>query len=288
MRMPRPTRSGIDTSPDGRMSLEHHLKELRYRVCVSLAAVVVGTIVAYVFHGTVMHVITKPYCGLPDNYRLVHDRCTLFVSGVLDAFTVTLKLSLYAGVVLSSPVWLFQIWRYITPGLYAHERRYAVTFVAASMSLFALGGAFAWLTLGKGLHFLLSFATGTNGISALLSFTSYLSFVVAMILIFAVSFEFPLVVVMLNRVGVLSAERLRKWSRGIVFGIFVFAAVATPSQDPFTMSALAVPMVVLFGVAVGLATLHDHKQTRIRAASPDADLADDELSSLPADDDLRV
>jgi sec-independent protein translocase protein TatC len=252
------------------MSLEHHLKELRYRVCVSLAAVVVGTIVGYVFHGMVLHALTSPYCGLPDKYRLVHDRCTLFVSGVLDAFTVTLKLSLYTGLVLSSPVWLFQIWRYITPGLYAHERRNAVTFVSASLALFALGGAFAWLTLGKG------------------SFTSYLSFVVAMVLIFAVSFEFPLVVVMLNRVGVLSAQRLRKWSRGIIFGIFVFAAVATPSQDPFTMSALAVPMCLLFGVAVGIATLHDRRKARLLAESPDAMLGDDELSALPFDDDLRV
>jgi sec-independent protein translocase protein TatC len=288
MRMPRPTRSGIETSPDGRMSLEHHLKELRYRVCISLAAVVVGTIVGYVFHGTVLHALTSPYCGLPDKYRLVHDRCTLFVSGVLDAFTVTLKLSLYAGIVLSSPVWLFQIWRYITPGLYAHERRYAVSFVSASIGLFAMGGAFAWLTLGKGLHFLLSFATGSNGITSLLSFTSYLSFVVAMVLIFAVSFEFPLVVVMLNRVGVLSAERLRKWSRGIIFGIFVFAAVATPSQDPFTMSALAIPMCLLFGVAVAIATVHDRRKAKALAEAPDALLGDDELSDLPADNDLRV
>jgi sec-independent protein translocase protein TatC len=286
--MPRPARAGVDASPDGRMSLEQHLKELRYRVFISLAAVVVGTIIGYVFHGTVLHALTSPYCGLPDKYRLVHDRCTLFVSGVLDAFTVTLKLSLYTGLVLSSPVWLFQIWRYITPGLYAHERRYAVSFVSASLVLFGLGGAFAWLTLGKGLHFLLSFATGNNGVTSLLSFTSYLSFVVAMVLIFAVSFEFPLVVVMLNRVGVLSAQRLRKWSRGIIFGIFVFAAVATPSQDPFTMSALAIPMCLLFGVAVLIATMHDRRQARRLAASPDAQLGDDELSDITFNDDLKV
>jgi sec-independent protein translocase protein TatC len=268
------------------MSLEHHLRELRYRVSVSAAALVVATIVAYVFHGSLLHLIERPYCGLPASDRLVGNQCSLVAFGVLDAFTMTLKLSLYAGVVASSPVWLFQIWRFITPGLYAHERRHAVTFVAASMGLFLLGGAFAWLTLGRGLHFLLGFAHG--GVIALLSFSSYLSFVVAMVLIFAVSFEFPLVVVMLNRVGALSAQRLRKWSRGIIFGIFVFAAVATPSQDPFTMSALAVPMVVLFGVALLIATLHDRKIERARAASPDAMLADNDLSTLPADDDLRV
>jgi sec-independent protein translocase protein TatC len=208
----------------------------------------------------------------------------LVVTGVLDAFTVTLKLSLYAGVVLSSPIWLYQSWRFITPALYAHERRHAVTFVGASMGLFLLGGVFAWLTLSKSLHFLLGFARG--GLASLLTFDSYLSFVTAMVLVFAVSFEFPLLVVMLNRAGVVSARRLRSWSRGIVFGIVVFAAVATPSQDPFTMLALAVPMCVLFGLAVVLASAHDRRRDRRLAASPYAALADDELSSIHSTADL--
>jgi sec-independent protein translocase protein TatC len=212
----------------------------------------------------------------------VGDKCSLFVSGVLDAFTVTLKLSLYAGLVISSPVWLFQVWRFITPGLYRHERRYALLFVGASMVLFAMGGVFAWLTLEKGLHFLLGFATG--GVTSLLSFNSYLSFVTAMVLIFAVSFEFPLLVVMLNQVGVVSAARLRHWTRGVLFGIFVFAAVATPSQDPFTMTALAVPVCLLYGVAVLIATLHDRRAAGRADTSDFTDLDDDELS--PLDDEL--
>ncbi len=266
------------------MSLEQHLRELRYRVCVSLAAVVVATILAYVFHRLLMRGLTHPYCSLPDSYRLVHGHCSLVVTGVLDAFTLTLKLSLYAGVIMSSPVWLYQVWRFITPALYAHERRHALTFVAASVGLFALGGAFAWLTLGKGLHFLLGFARG--GISSLLTFDSYLSFVTAMVLIFAVSFEFPLLVVMLNRVGVISAQRLRSWARAILFGIVVFAAVATPSQDPFTMTALAAPMCVLFGVALLVATVHDRRLERRNAASPYHRLADDEPASLDSTADL--
>jgi sec-independent protein translocase protein TatC len=260
------------------MSLQKHLQELRRRVFVSMIAVVVATIVSFVFHEMLLHALTHPYCALPHSYRLVQDRCSLFVSGVLDAFTVTLKLSLYAGIILSSPVWLFQIWRFITPGLHAHERRYALLFVGASMALFALGGLFAWLTLGKGLHFLLGFATG--GVTSLLSFNSYLSFVTAMVLIFAVSFEFPLVVVLLNQVGVVSAARLRHWTRGVLFGIFVFAAVATPSQDPFTMTALAVPICLLYGVAVLIATVHDRRAARRAGASDYSDLADDEPSPL--------
>jgi sec-independent protein translocase protein TatC len=263
------------------MSLPEHLYELRRRVVVSLAAVVITTIVAYIFHGTLMNWLTHPYCSLPDSYRLVSDRCTLVTTGVLEPFTVTLKFSLYAGVIAASPIWLYEIWKFITPGLYSHERRYAYSFVAASIVLFILGGAFAYLTLEKGLHFLLGFATG--GLVSLLSFNSYLSFVVAMILVFGVSFELPLLVIMLNLVGIVKAAKLRQWSRGIIFGIFVFAAVATPSQDPFTMSALAIPMCLLFGLAVVVATVHDKRAAR-RGSMLYPDLDDDELSSIDDDE----
>jgi sec-independent protein translocase protein TatC len=263
------------------MTLAEHLHELRTRVIISLVAILVTTTVAYIFHGDVLRFLTHPYCELPSRYHLVTNRCTLVVPGVLDPFTITLKVSLYAGVAAASPVWLYQLWKFVTPGLYAHEKRYATAFVTASVALFALGAAFAYLTLVKGLHFLLGFATG--GVTSLLNFNNYLSFVIAMVLVFAVSFELPLLVVMLNLVGILSAERLRRWSRGIIFGIFVFAAVATPSQDPFTMSALAIPMCLLYGVAVVIATVHDRRKAR-RGATIYPDLSDDELSSIDDDE----
>jgi sec-independent protein translocase protein TatC len=150
--------------------------------------------------------------------------------------------------------------------------------VVSSLGLFALGGLFAYLTLSKGLKFLLGFATG--GLSSLLTFDSYLSFVVAMVLVFAVSFELPLLVVMLNLVGVLSYQRLKRWTRGVIFGIFVFAAVATPSQDPFTMLALAVPMCLLYAAAMLVANVHDRRVARRADDSPYAHLRDDELSPL--------
>jgi sec-independent protein translocase protein TatC len=281
--MPRPARVHHERSPDGRMTLTEHLHELRRRVLISVLAVIAGTIVAYFYHTDLLRLITHPYCQLPVRYRLNPAKCTLYASGVLDPFRIALKISLYAGVLGSSPIWLYQIWKFITPGLYSHEKRYAVSFVTASIALFALGAGFAYLTLQKGLHFLLGYATG--GLTSFLQFDSYLSFVVAMVLIFAVSFELPLAVVMLNLVGVLSAARLRKWSRGIIFGIFVFAATATPSQDPFTMSALAVPMCMLYGIAVGIATLHDRRVAR-RGPTMYPDLTDDELS--PIDDEPAV
>jgi sec-independent protein translocase protein TatC len=263
------------------MTLAEHLYELRRRVVISLLAIAAGTIVAYLFHGDLLRLITHPYCQLPIKYRINPAKCTLYASGVLDPFRITLKISLYAGILGSSPVWLYQIWKFVTPGLYHHERRYAVTFVGASVALFGLGAGFAYLTLQRGLHFLLGFASG--GLVSFLQFDNYLSFVVAMVLIFAVSFELPLVIVMLNLVGVMSAERLRRWSRGILFAIFAFAAVATPSQDPFTMLALAVPMCLLFGIAVGIATVHDRRAAR-RGSTLYPDLSDDDLSSIDDDE----
>jgi sec-independent protein translocase protein TatC len=267
------------------MALTEHLTELRHRLLVSGVSVILATIVAFIFHGSILHVLTHPYCQLPHSYRIVGSRCTLFVSGVLDPFTITLKLSLYAGLVLSAPVWLYQMWKFITPGLYTHERRYAYSFVAASTFLFLLGGLFAWLTLEKGLRFLLGFATG--GLTSLLSFNSYLSFVTAMILVFAVSFEFPLLVVMLNLVGVLTYERLRRWTRGTLFGIFVFAAVATPSQDPFTMLALAVPMSALFALSLLFAKFHDRRKARNAEPSLYEPVTEEEMAAMD-DDELPI
>jgi sec-independent protein translocase protein TatC len=251
-----------------------HLRELRRRVIISAIAVVAGTVVAFLFHTTMLHALTQPYCALPAHDRLLQNQCTLVVFGVMDAFRLTLKLSLYAGILLSSPVWLFQLWRFITPGLRKHERRYTTWFVGVSLVLFAAGAAFAWETLARGLQFLLGFATG--GVASLLSFDSYLSFVTAMVLIFGVSFEFPLLVVMLNLVGVLSAERLKKWSRFILFGIVVFAAGATPSQDPFTMLALAAPLALFYGGALIFAVYHDRRKAR----NTPAELPDDQISAL--------
>jgi sec-independent protein translocase protein TatC len=255
-----------------------HLRELRRRAIIAALAVVVGTALAFFFHETMLHALTRPYCALPAHDRLLQGQCTLIVTGVMDAFRLTLKLSLYAGILLSSPIWLYQMWRFITPGLHRHERRYATWFVSVSLLFFAAGAVFAWATLSRGLQFLLGFATG--GVAPLLSFDSYLSFVTAMVLVFGVSFEFPLLVVMLNLVGVLSAARLKKWSRFIVFGIVVFAAGATPSQDPFTMLALAAPLALLYGGALVFAILHDRRMAQRPQADIHAGAADDELSRL--------
>src|SRR5690349_9238678 len=154
-----------------RMTLTEHLQELRRRILISAVAIVAGTILAFAFHHALLHVITRPYCDLPERYRAIQGRCALVVGGVVDPFTVTLRLSLYAGLLLSSPVWLWQAWRFITPGLYQNERKWAASFVAVSVGLFAAGAVVAYITLQNGLRFLLGFATG--GIASLLNFNSY-------------------------------------------------------------------------------------------------------------------
>jgi sec-independent protein translocase protein TatC len=160
-----------------------------------------------------------------------------------------IKLVAFLGLVLALPVVLYQLWRFITPGLLPRERRYAVPFVLVSLALFALGGWFAILTLPKGLEFLLGFA-GTERVEAVLSIAKYIGFVMVLILVFGAAFEFPVVLVSLTLVGVLSSQQLRQWRRYALLIIAVGAAVITPSQDFFTMLAMMVPLLVFYELSI--------------------------------------
>lgn len=248
---------------DGNMPLLAHLQELRRRLIIALLAVLVGLIIGYVAFEPIFHFITRPYCHLPRAHRVGGDSCSLVTFGVLDPFKLRLQLSLYIGLALASPIWLYELWAFITPGLHRNERRWALSFVTASVGLFAAGAALAYLTLSKGLGFLLG-AAG-NDITNLVEVNRYLSYVTAMVLVFGVSFEFPLLLLMLNLAGLLTSARMLSWWRPMVFGITVFAAVATPSQDPFTMTALAAPMVLLYFVAVLVARVIDRRRARRQA-----------------------
>jgi sec-independent protein translocase protein TatC len=275
------------TNPEGRMAVMDHLRELRRRVIIMLLIIAVGAIVGWVFYDHVLEFLRKPYCSVPTKYRFHPDgekSCSLVYTGVLDGFTTRLKVSVIAGAVATGPFWLYQIWAFITPGLRKNERKYTLIFVVTSTVLFACGMALAYLMLFKGLPLLL--AQSGTGTQALLTLNAYISFVTLMIVVFGAAFEVPLLVVMANFAGVLPSRLLKKSQRVAIFLIFVFAAVATPTTDPFTMLGMAVPMVLLFEGAVAIATVHDRRKARRKeaekaaAAAAGEELADDQPSSV--------
>ncbi len=267
------------------MPLIEHIRELRSRLLKALAGLAGGAIIGWIFFSPVWHVLEKPYCkiqihGRPPGAALGSNECTLYVTGIFDSFFIHLKIALVVGILISSPIWLYQLWAFIAPGLYSRERRWTYAFVGTAVPLFALGGAFAYLAMSKGLHFLLSLVP--HGVEPIITINTYLGYAMAMLLIFGLAFELPLTLVILNFAGVLTHERFRKWRRMMIFGVFAFAAVATPSPDPFTMLLLAVPSVVLVELAELAIWANDRR--RARRPSPYAGLADDEASPLDLED----
>jgi sec-independent protein translocase protein TatC len=267
-------------NPDGRMSVLDHLRELRRRLIIVVVIVAVGAVVGWELYSPILEFLKHPYCSVPAKYRYQPSgasHCVLTYQGVLDGFTSRLQISVIAGAVLTAPLWLYQIWAFITPGLRKNERRYTMSFVVASTVLFAAGMALAYVVLSKGLLILLR--TGTDQTQAILTITKYISFVTLMLVMFGAAFELPLIVVMANLAGVLPAKVLKRTQRIAIFLIFVFAAVATPSTDPFTMCAMAVPMVLLFEGAVLFAIVHDRRKARREAAQRAEKHLDDDVAS---------
>ncbi|HEX4863881.1 MAG TPA: twin-arginine translocase subunit TatC [Acidimicrobiales bacterium] len=243
----------IETGPSeeelGKMTLFEHLGELRHRLLIAFAAIAAGTIVAWFFYDDAIRFMLHPYHDF-----LLHHRAkdisngNLITTGPLEGFTTRLKVSAYGGFALASPVVFWQVWRFVTPGLYKNEKRYIVPFVASAVLLFAGGVATAILVFPKALTWLID--VSGSGIVPLFSPTRYFTLYVAMCMVFGGVFIYPLLVVFLQIVGVVPSATWRRWRRPAIVVICLVAAVVTPSSDPFSFLAMAVPMLLFYEAAI--------------------------------------
>jgi sec-independent protein translocase protein TatC len=233
------------------MSLIEHLRELRHRLLICLWALVAGSIAGFFLYQPAMRLIRAPYCDFlrthPDKAPF-EEGCSLVFLGAIDGFLITVKVIMFLALIFALPVVLFQLWAFIVPGLTDRERRWAIPFVLMSLVLFLLGGLAAFLTLSKALGFLLS--VGGDFVSPLLTVDKYVGFVIFTLLAFGLGFEFPILLISLTAVGVLSSDTMRRHRRYVILGLAIFAAVITPSPDPISMLALLLPLYLFYEGAI--------------------------------------
>lgn len=249
--------------PDDRMTLTQHLAELRTRIIRSVLAIIVGIIVMLAFYDQVLDFMRRPYEQLcKQNPNLT---CELQFIGPLEGFTTRLSICTYGGIIIALPVILWQIWRFIVPALHAKEKKYAIPFIVSSIVLFLMGATVAYLTLTPALDFLISWAG--DDVQANFQVSKYVSLFGLMVAAFGITFEFPVLLVFLQLVGVLTPQTLLKQWRYAIVVIFVIAALITPSGDPYSMMAMAAPMSVFYGIAILIGRIaQKRKQAREAAA----------------------
>ena len=269
------------------MPLTDHLRELRSRLVKSGLAIAIGMVVGWVYYDQLFAWLSKPFETVVEDSRGEGRIVILALTGVADPFVLQMQIAAVAGIVLSAPVWLYQLWRFVTPGLHRNERRWALGFVAIATPLFGAGVLLAYIILPFGLQILFGFTPA--GVENIVSVDRYLSFFLRTILVFGVGFLLPLMLVLLNFAGILSGARLISWWRWIIFAVFIFAAVATPTGDPINLLLLAGPLLLLVVIAVGVCVLNDRRRARKAAREPDfSELDDDEISPLEEPDSTPV
>jgi len=241
------------------MSMMDHLRELRMRLIRSVLAIGISTLLLLAFYDQLKNFLTEPYTKLCHHRPDFHCDGSLFSLGPLDGFTARMRVCLYGGLVLALPIILWQIWRFIVPALSKKEKNYAIPFIASSIVLFSFGCYIAYWTLDKALEFLISWSG--NDVTQAYQVTKYINLVVMMMLAFGIGFLSPVLLVFLQLVSVVSPKTLIKQWRYAVMGIFVAAAVITPSGDPISMLALAIPLTFLYLVAVLVGWLLTRRRT---------------------------
>lgn len=251
------------------MSLADHLRELRYRLIVASVAIVVTSCLAGLWYNQLYQVLMRPYLVAVDLLAATNPEltATTVISGVSTPFLLALRVCLVAGLVLASPVWLYQLWAFIVPALLAKEKRWALIFLAAAIPLFLLGVVIGYYILPQGISVMLSFTPSSIPITNLLEVNQFLELTLQLMVIFGLGFLMPVVVVGLNLAGVVSARQLAKARTYVIFGTFVFGAAATPSTDPFSMLALALPMTLLYLAAEMICRMNDRRKARASVAA---------------------
>ena len=237
------------------MTLAEHLGELRSRVLVCAGAFVVAATAAFLLYPWILSFLKHPYC------KVAPAHCGFYITGPLDGLSLRVKIAAYGGLFLASPVLLWEFWQFITPGLNSKEKRYAIPFVAASLALFALGCLVAFETFPHALRFLDS--VGGPSLHEIFNPINYLSLIVLLMVVFGITFEFPVILVSLQVAGVLAPKQLSKWRKWAIVGIVVVAGVITPSSDPFSMMALAVPLYAFYEISIMIGRI----MQRMRAAT---------------------
>ncbi|MGA5556441.1 twin-arginine translocase subunit TatC [Streptomyces lavendulocolor] len=266
---------------EGRMPLVDHLRELRNRLLKAVLAILVVTIVAAFFQKDIFEFLMKPIISsvgceggvvVQKNGQLC---AVLKTDTLISPFTIALKVALMAGVLAATPVWLYQLWAFVAPGLHRHERRYAYAFVAVGVPLFVAGAYLAYAILPQTAAIMLSFTPSDT--QNQISLDDYLDLITRMVIVFGLAFELPLLLIALNMTGAISGKRMLGWWRGMIIGLTAFAAIATPGGEPLSMLLLAGPLAVLYFLATGFSLLND---LRRRRSNRDAELSEDEASQL--------
>lgn len=254
-----------EAGPGGTMSLGDHLRELRYRLIVSVLAIGLGSLIAAIWYDALYQVMLRPYTLAVQMLAESNPNLdpTTVITGVTTPLILAMKVCVVAGMVLSSPVWLYQVWAFIVPALLAKEKRYAIGFLSAAIPLFLLGVLIGYYIMPQGISVLLAFTPSSVPVTNLIDVDDFLQLTLQLMVVFGIGFLIPVVVVGLNLVGVLRASQLGKIRTYVIFGIFVFGAAATPSTDPFSMLALSIPMSLLYLAAEVFCRVHDRRKAKV-------------------------
>ncbi len=239
-----------NTLDSGRMSMLEHLAELRDRIVKCAAAIAIGAVIAWFLYPQIFDVLVDPYCDLQG---VGLDDCRLLQTEPLEAFSLRLKIAGYGGIALAMPVLLWQVWQFVTPGLYAHEKKWAYPFVGSALVLFALGAGLAFYSLTPALEFLVD--VGGDGLTQAFRPAPYFELITYMMLAFGVGFQFPIVLLFLQLAGIVEAQTLRNVRRFALVGILALVAVITPSGDPYTLAILSIPMYIFYEGSIVIGTL---------------------------------